>query len=139
VARGRLPGSLTQPQFAGPATPRETRPPAILQTFVTAARATSFSGPTLLAGGVVLAMVTASFMRAPLLPDTIIADRVAPETVSRRLGTFRCTGDFGLLAGPAVIGLLCQHGGRAAAMLATAAVLGGGALAAGLLIAEPRP
>ena len=68
---------------------------------------------------------------------TIIADLVPAETVGRRLGTFRFTGDFGLLAGPAVTGLLYQHSGRAAAMLATAAVLGASALAAGLLIAEP--
>jgi MFS transporter, DHA1 family, multidrug resistance protein len=70
---------------------------------------------------------------------TIIADLVPADTVGRRLGTFRFTGDFGLLAGPAVTGLLYQHSGRAAAMLATAAVLGASALAAGLLIAEPRP
>jgi MFS family permease len=68
---------------------------------------------------------------------TIIADQVPAGTVGRRLGTFRFTGDFGLLAGPAVTGLLYQHSGRAAAMLATAAVLGGCALAAGLLISEP--
>ena len=69
---------------------------------------------------------------------TIIADLVPAETVGRRLGTFRFTGDFGLLAGPAVTGVLYQHSGRAAAMLATAAVLGASALAAGLLIAEPK-
>jgi MFS family permease len=68
---------------------------------------------------------------------TIIADRVPADVVGRRLGTFRFMGDFGLLAGPAVTGLLYQHSGRAAAMLATAAVLGVCALAAGLLIAEP--
>ena len=69
---------------------------------------------------------------------TIIADRVPAATVGRRLGTFRFTGDFGLLAGPAVTGLLYQHSGRAAAMLATAGVLTACAVAAGLLIAEPR-
>lgn len=47
---------------------------------------------------------------------------------------FRFTGDFGLLAGPAVY----QHSGRAAAMLVTAGVLGGCALAAGLLMSQPR-
>src|SRR5918999_6523117 len=40
----------------------------IVQTFVTASRA-HLSGPTLLAGGVVLSVAVASFMRAPLLPD----------------------------------------------------------------------
>jgi len=69
---------------------------------------------------------------------TIIADRVPAATVGRRLGTFRFTGDFGLLAGPAVTGLLYQHSGREAAMLLTAGVLAACALAAGLLIAEPR-
>ena len=69
---------------------------------------------------------------------TIIADRVPAATVGRRLGTFRFTGDFGLLAGPAVTGLLYQHSGREAAMLLTAGVLAACALAAGLLIAESR-
>ena len=47
----------------------------ILQTFVRATRArilqppAAFSGPTLLAGGVVLAVAVASFMRGPLLPE----------------------------------------------------------------------
>ena len=68
---------------------------------------------------------------------TIIADQVPADTVGRRLGTFRFTGDFGLLAGPAVTGLLYQHSGRAAAMLVTAGVLSGCALAAALLIVEP--
>jgi MFS transporter, DHA1 family, multidrug resistance protein len=65
---------------------------------------------------------------------TIIADRVPPETVGRRLGSYRFTGDFGLLVGPVVTGLLYQHSGRTAAMVATAAVLVASALAAGLLI-----
>jgi MFS family permease len=69
---------------------------------------------------------------------TIIADRVPPETVGRRLGTFRFTGDFGLLAGPAITGVLYQQSGRTAAMLVTAAVLFACAIAAGLLIVEPR-
>jgi DHA1 family multidrug resistance protein-like MFS transporter len=54
---------------------------------------------------------------------TIIADNVPAATVGRRLGTFRFTGDFGLLAGPALIGLLYQHAGRAPAMLVTAGLL----------------
>jgi predicted MFS family arabinose efflux permease len=68
---------------------------------------------------------------------TIIADQVPADTVGRRLGTFRFTGDFGLLAGPATAGLLYEHSGRAAAMLATAGVLGSCALAAAVLVAEP--
>jgi predicted MFS family arabinose efflux permease len=54
---------------------------------------------------------------------TIIADNVPAGTVGRRLGTFRFTGDFGLLAGPAATGLLYQHSGRASAMVVTAALL----------------
>ena len=54
---------------------------------------------------------------------TIIADQVPAGTVGRRLGTFRFTGDLGLLAGPALTGLLYQHAGRAPAMLLTAGVL----------------
>jgi predicted MFS family arabinose efflux permease len=69
---------------------------------------------------------------------TMIADRVPPATVGRRLGTFRFTGDFGLLAGPALTGLLYQHSGRVAAMLVTAGVLALCALGAGLLVSEPR-
>jgi MFS transporter, DHA1 family, multidrug resistance protein len=68
---------------------------------------------------------------------TIIADQVPADTVGRRLGSFRFAGDFGLLAGPAVTGLLYQHSGREAAMAVTAGVLGGCALAATLLIEEP--
>jgi DHA1 family multidrug resistance protein-like MFS transporter len=69
---------------------------------------------------------------------TIIADNVPAGTVGRRLGAFRFTGDFGLLAGPAITGVLYQQSGRTAAMLVTAAVLFACAIAAGLLIVEPR-
>jgi MFS family permease len=64
---------------------------------------------------------------------TIIADNVPAGSVGRRLGTFRFTGDFGLLAGPAVTGLLYQHSGRASAMLVTAALLGACAIATAAL------
>jgi DHA1 family tetracycline resistance protein-like MFS transporter len=69
---------------------------------------------------------------------TIIADQVPAGTVGRRLGTFRFTGDLGLLAGPALTGLLYQHAGRAPAMLVTSGVLAACALATGLLVAEPQ-
>jgi MFS family permease len=69
---------------------------------------------------------------------TIIADNVPAATVGRRLGAFRFTGDFGLLAGPAVTGLLYQHAGRAPAMLVTAAVVGATALAALLIVPGAR-
>jgi MFS family permease len=70
---------------------------------------------------------------------TIIADHVPAATVGRSLGTFRFTGDFGLLAGPALIGLLYQHAGRPAAMLVTASVLVACAAAAALLVPGARP
>jgi MFS family permease len=69
---------------------------------------------------------------------TIIADNVPAATVGRRLGTFRFTGDFGLLAGPAITGLLYAGAGRAPAMLVTAAVLGATALAALLIVPGAR-
>jgi predicted MFS family arabinose efflux permease len=64
---------------------------------------------------------------------TIIADNAPAAAVGRRLGTFRFTGDFGLLAGPAVTGLLYQHAGRASAMLVTSALLGACAIATAVL------
>jgi MFS family permease len=85
-------------------------------------------------GAIVLLSVASSGIA---VAATIIADQVPADTVGRRLGAFRFTGDFGLLAGPAVTGLLYQHSGREAAMLVTAGVLGGCALAAATLIAEP--
>jgi len=69
---------------------------------------------------------------------TIIADNVPAGTVGRRLGTFRFTGDFGLLAGPAVTGLLYQHAGRPAAMLVTTALLAVVALATAVLAPGTR-
>jgi MFS family permease len=69
---------------------------------------------------------------------TIIADNVPAATVGRRLGTFRFTGDFGLLAGPAVTGLLYEHAGRAPAMLVTAGLLAACGVATGLLAPGAR-
>jgi MFS family permease len=69
---------------------------------------------------------------------TIIADNVPAATVGRRLGTFRFTGDFGLLAGPAVTGLLYQETGRASAMLVTAAVVAVTGVAAMLIVPGAR-
>jgi MFS family permease len=69
---------------------------------------------------------------------TIIADNVPAGTVGRRLGAFRFTGDFGLLAGPAVTGLLYQNAGRATAMLLTTALLAAVALATAFLAPGAR-
>jgi MFS family permease len=54
---------------------------------------------------------------------TMIADRVPARSLGRHLGTYRFTGDFGLLAGPAVCGLVAQHAGAGTAMAVTAGVL----------------
>jgi MFS family permease len=70
---------------------------------------------------------------------TIIADNVPAGTVGRRLGTFRFTGDFGLLAGPALTGVLYQHAGRATAMLVTTGVLAACAVATALLVPGRPP
>ena len=87
-----------------------------------------------------LAIVVLSIASSGIaIAATIIADRVPRGEVGRRLGTFRFAGDFGLLVGPAVAGLLYQHSGRPAAMFVTAGVLGVCALAAAVLIVEPRP
>jgi MFS family permease len=69
---------------------------------------------------------------------TIIADNVPAGTVGRRLGAFRFTGDFGLLAGPAVTGLLYENARRATAMLATTALLAAVAVATALLAPGAR-
>ena len=69
---------------------------------------------------------------------TIIADNVPAGTVGRRLGAFRFTGDFGLLAGPALTGLLYQHSGRPAAMLVTAGLLAAVAVATAVLAPGAR-
>jgi MFS family permease len=69
---------------------------------------------------------------------TIIADNVPAATVGRRLGTFRFTGDFGLLVGPALTGVLYQHSGRASAMLVTAALLVAVALVTAVLAPGAR-
>ncbi len=82
-----------------------------------------------------LAIVLLSFASSGIaVAATIIADRVPAETVGRRLGAFRFTGDFGMLAGPALAGLLYQQSGRASAMVLIAAVLTTVSVATAVLI-----
>jgi MFS family permease len=123
---------------AGAVSDRVSRRAALIPSLLIMAVAVLLLAPppalaTWLAAIVLLSLASSGIAVAA----TIIADQVPAGTVGRRLGTFRFTGDFGLLAGPAVTGLLYQHSGREAAMVATAAVLGACALAAALLIAEP--
>jgi DHA1 family multidrug resistance protein-like MFS transporter len=124
---------------AGAVSDRVSRKAALIPSLLVMAVAVLLLAPpptlaTWLAAIVLLSLASSGIAVAA----TIIADQVPAGTVGRRLGTFRFTGDFGLLAGPAVTGLLYQHSGRSAAMLATAAVLVSCALAAGLLVTEPR-
>jgi MFS family permease len=123
---------------AGAVSDRVSRKAALVPSLLAMAVAVLMLAPpptlaTWLAAIVLLSLASSGIAVAA----TIIADQVPADTVGRRLGTFRFTGDFGLLAGPAVTGLLYQHSGRSAAMLVTAGVLGGCALAAAVLIAEP--
>jgi DHA1 family multidrug resistance protein-like MFS transporter len=123
---------------AGAVSDRVSRKAALVPSLLAMAVAVVMLAPpptlaTWLAAIVLLSLASSGIAVAA----TIIADQVPADTVGRRLGTFRFTGDFGLLAGPAVTGLLYQHSGRSAAMLVTAGVLGGCALAAAVLIAEP--
>jgi MFS family permease len=70
------------------------------------------------------AVVVLSFASSGIpLAATMIADRVPAGTLGRRLGSYRFMGDAGLLAGPAVGGLVAQHAGRGAAMALTATLL----------------
>jgi MFS family permease len=85
------------------------------------------------------AVVVLSFASSGIpLAATMIADRVPAVTLGRRLGSYRFMGDAGLLAGPAVGGLVAQQAGRGAAMALTATLLV--ASAASLrLVAEITP
>lgn len=124
---------------AGAVSDRVSRKAALLPSLLIMAAAVLLLVPTPTLTTWLAAIVLLSLGSSGIaVAATIIADQVPAASVGRRLGTFRFTGDFGLLAGPAVTGLLYQHSGRAAAMIVTAAVLGGCTLAAGLLISEPR-
>jgi predicted MFS family arabinose efflux permease len=123
---------------AGAVSDRVSRKAALVPSLLAMAVAVVMLAPpptlaTWLAAIVLLSLASSGIAVAA----TIIADQVPAGTVGRRFGAFRFTGDFGLLAGPATAGLLYQHSGRAAAMLATAGVLGGCALAAATVITEP--
>lgn len=68
---------------------------------------------------------------------TVIADRAPAAEIGRRLGTFRLTGDLGLLAGPASAAALYEHSGRVPAVLLVSAVLLASGIACTLLVTEP--
>ena len=124
--------------LAGVASDRISRKAALVPSLAIMAGAVAILVPPPTFATWMLAIVLLSLASSGIaVAATIIADRVPAHTVGRRLGSFRFTGDLGLLAGPAVTGVVYQHAGRAEAMLVTAGVLAGCALAAMLLIAEP--
>jgi MFS family permease len=124
---------------AGAVSDRVSRKAALIPSLLLMAGAVAIlAAPPTLATWL-LAIVLLSIASSGIaVAATIIADNVPAATVGRRLGTFRFTGDFGLLAGPAVTGLLFEHAGRAPAMLVTTAVVGLTALAAVLLVPGAR-
>jgi MFS transporter, DHA1 family, multidrug resistance protein len=125
--------------FTGVLSDRVSRKAALVPSLLVMAVGVLLLAPSPTLATWLLAIVLLSVASSGIaVAATIIADRVPRHTVGRRLGTFRFTGDFGLLAGPAVTGVIYQQTGRTAAMAVTAAVLTATAVAAALLIVEPR-
>jgi MFS family permease len=127
-------------RFAGSAatgliSDRVSRKAALVPSLVVMAGAVAIlAAPPTLATWLLAIVLLSAASSGIAVAATIIADHVPAATVGRRLGTFRFTGDFGLLAGPALTGLLYQHSGRPAAMLFTTGVLIACAAAAALLV-----
>ena len=67
---------------------------------------------------------------------TILGDRSQTGGVGRRLGRFRFYGDLGVIAGPAIAGVLLAAAGRGIAVLTVAALPAALAVAAALLLTE---
>jgi MFS family permease len=78
--------------------------------------------PTLVTWIAAIALLSFASSGIPLAA-TMIADRVPADTLGRRLGSYRFMGDAGLLAGPALGGLVAQQAGRGAALALTATLL----------------
>jgi MFS family permease len=132
----RLGGSA----LTGAISDRVSRKAALVPSLAVMAGAVAILAATPTIATWLLAIVLLSFASSGIaVAATIIADNVPAATVGRRLGTFRFTGDFGLLAGPALTGLLYQHAGRAPAMLVTAGVLVAVAAASAVLVPGGRP
>jgi MFS family permease len=124
---------------AGAISDRVSRKAALIPSLLIMAGAVAILAAPPTVATWVLAIVLLSTASAGIaVAATIIADNAPAATVGRRLGTFRFTGDLGLLAGPAVTGLLYEHAGRAPAMLTTTAVVVATALAAILLVPGAR-
>ena len=128
-------------RFAGSAatgaiSDRISRKAALVPSLLVMAGATAIlAAPPTLATWMLAIVLLSVASNGIAVAATIIADNVPAATVGRRLGTFRFTGDFGLLAGPAVTGLLYQHAGRMPAMVVTVGLLA--TCAAGTAILAP--
>jgi MFS family permease len=124
---------------AGAVSDRVSRKAALIPSLLLLAGAVAIlAAPPTLTTWLLAIVLIATASSGIAVAATIVADNVPAATVGRRLGTFRFTGDLGLLAGPAVTGLLYEHVGRAPAMLTTTAVVGATALAAVLLVPGAR-
>jgi MFS family permease len=125
--------------LAGAVSDRVSRKAALVPSLLVMAAAVAIlAAPPTLTTWLLAIVLLSTASSGIAVAATIIADNVPAATVGRRLGTFRFTGDFGLLAGPAITGLLYQHSGRAPAMIVTTAVLAATALAALLIVPEAR-
>jgi MFS family permease len=114
-----------------------SRKAALIPTLVVMAASVSLLALPLGTATWVLALLLLSFFSSGnSVGATIVADRTPKASVGRRLGSYRLSMDAGLLAGPAVAGLLYEHAGRAPAMLVTTALLLGSAAMCALLIGE---
>jgi DHA1 family tetracycline resistance protein-like MFS transporter len=124
---------------AGAVSDRVSRKAALIPSLLLLAGAVAIlAAPPTLTTWLLAIVLIATASSGIAVAATIVADNVPAATVGRRLGTFRFTGDLGLLAGPAVTGLLYEHVGRASAMFTTTAVVGATALAAVLLVPGAR-
>jgi MFS transporter, DHA1 family, multidrug resistance protein len=116
---------------------RVSRKAALVPSLVTmAAGAALLALPPTRAGWVAAIVLLALGSSGVSLAATVIADKVPAASLGRRLGTYRFTGDAGMLAGPAIAGALYAGAGRPAAMLATGALLAACAAGVGTLVHE---
>ena len=125
--------------LAGAISDRVSRKAALVPSLLVMAGAVAIlaAPPTLVTWLVAIAVLSIA-SSGIAVAATIIADHVPADSVGRRLGAFRFTGDFGLLAGPALTGVLYQNAGRATAMLVTAGLLTACAVASALLAPGAR-
>jgi MFS transporter, DHA1 family, multidrug resistance protein len=116
----RFPGAW----ITGMAADRVSRKAGLVPSLATmAAGAALLALPPTRAGWIAAIVLLALGSSGVSLAATVIADKVPSASLGRRLGTYRFTGDAGLLAGPAIAGTLYAHVGRPAAMLATGTLL----------------